>query len=82
MSEKTVKIEVELDPDKKLKLDIISNAFNTAPQSFISSVLLKEMDYIEVLLSFTNPKGELEDYYEQEINIDELKKLFLVEEII
>ena len=76
------KYEIELDQDKKLKLDIISNAFNTAPQSFISSVLLKEMDYIEVLLSFTNPKGELEDYYEQAINIDELKKLVLVEEII
>ncbi len=76
------KYEIELDQDKKLKLDIISNAFNTAPQSFISSVLLKEMDYIEVLLSFTNPKGELEDYYEQAINIDELKKLVLVEEVL
>ena len=70
----------ELDQDKKIQIDIISKAFNMTPQEFIDFVLLKEINYIKFLLTdFSNPKAELEDYFEFEINIDELKKLILVE---
>ncbi len=74
-------MEIELDQDKKLQIDIVSKAFNMTPKEFIDFVLIKEIDYIKFLLEFSNPKTELEGYFGFEINIDELKKLILVEAI-
>ena len=82
VDEEVDKITLQLEYDKKLALDISSKAFNMTPKDFIDFVLVKEMNYIENLLTFTHPKEELEDYYEREINIDELKKLILIEEVL
>ncbi|MHA1291370.1 MAG: hypothetical protein ACTSQJ_01730 [Promethearchaeota archaeon] len=76
------KIEIELDLDKKIQIDIISKAFNMAPKEFIDNVITKELDYIKYLLEFSNSKEELESYYKFEINIDDLKKLILMEEVL
>jgi len=73
---------IELDLDKKLEIDIISKAFNMTPKGFIDFVLNKELDYIKYLFELMHPKEELEEYYEREINIDELKKLILTEEVL
>lgn len=83
LSEKQPKFEITLDQDKKLQIDIISKAFNMTPQAFIDFVLTKKINYIKYLLTdFSNPKGELEEYFELEIDIDELKKLILIEEVL
>ena len=75
-------IMIELDQDKKLQIDIISKSFKMTPQGFIDFVLTKAINYTKYLLTnFTNPKAELEGYYEFEINIEELKKPILVEAI-
>ena len=82
-TEKQPKFEIKLDLDKKIQIDIISKSFNMKPQAFIDFVLTKEINYTKYLLTdFTNPKGELEDYFELEIDIDELKKLILIEEVL
>lgn len=82
LKENNLKIEIELDQDKKLELDIISKAFGISPGEFIDFVLKKELDYVKYLFELTHPKEELEDYYERKINLDELKKLILVEEVL
>lgn len=79
---KRPEITIELGLDKKLQIDIISKAFNMAPKEFIDFVLIKEINYVKFLLEMSNPKAELESYYEFEINIDELKKLILIEEVL
>ena len=73
---------IELDQDRKIEIDIISKAFNMTPKGFIDFVLNKELDYIKYLFELKHPKEELEEYYEREVNIDELKKLILVEEVL
>ena len=75
------KIEIELDQDKKLEIDIISKAFNMDRETFLKLIVEKEIDYIKCLLEFSNSKEELESYYKFEINMDELGKLILVEDI-
>lgn len=82
LSEKQQKSEITLDLNKKIQIDIISKAFNMTPQAFIDYVLTKEINYAKYLLTdFSNPKAELEIYYEFEIDVDELKKLILIEAI-
>lgn len=82
MSEKKVEIKIELDQEKKLAINIISKAFNLGLEEFINLVLKKEIHFINCLLGRSYPKENLEDYYKFEIDIDELKKLILVEEIL
>ena len=82
MCEKTTKIEIELDQDKKVEFDIVSKAFNMTPKDFIALVLNNEIDQIKGLLESIHPKEELEDYYKHKININELKKLVLAEEVL
>lgn len=81
LSEKQPKFEITLDLDKKLQIEIISKSFKMTLGDFLNYVLIKEIEYVKFLLEMSNPKAELESYYEFEINIDELKKLILVEAI-
>lgn len=64
------------------EITIISKAFNMTPGAFLKYVVDKEIDYAKHLLEMSNPKAELESYYEFEINFDELKKLILIEEVL
>jgi len=60
MPDKKVKIEIELDQDKKIQIDIISKAFNMTPGVFLDYVITKEINYAKFLLTdFSNPKAEL-----------------------
>lgn len=76
------KIEIELKKAHKLKIDIISKAFNMNPKEFINFVLKEELRFIKNSFNFSYPKENLEDYYKFNINIDELRKLNLVGEIL
>ena len=76
------KNEIELDQDKKLEIDIISKAFNMKPEEFINLVIKEELRLIKNYLSWSYPKENLEDYYKFNINIDELRKLNLVEVVL
>jgi len=76
----TEKIHIELDLDKKAKIEIIAKAFNMTPGDFIKDAIKKEMGFIKSTLKRDNAKNDLESYYKFEINIDELKKLILMGE--
>ncbi|MFW9878790.1 MAG: hypothetical protein ACFFG0_37400 [Candidatus Thorarchaeota archaeon] len=67
---------------KKIAIDIIAKAFNMTPKVFIGFVLNNELNQIRSILKSIHPKEELEDFYKREINIDELKKLILIEEVL
>ncbi len=76
------KYEIELDQEFKTQIDIISKALGMDPEDFIKFVLKNEIQCIKSYLNMSYPKENLEDYYKFEINIDELKKLNLVGEVL
>lgn len=81
MPEKKVKIEIELDQDKKLEIDLISKAFGMDQEAFAKLAIEHEIGFIKDIFGFNNVKDDLETYYHFEINIDELRKLNLLEAI-
>jgi len=78
MPEKKVKIEIELDLEKKIQIDIISKAFNMSPEDFIKGAINNEIGFVKSTLELNNAKNDLEGYYKFEINMDTLIKLMLV----
>ncbi|KKN61155.1 hypothetical protein LCGC14_0524500 [marine sediment metagenome] len=68
------KYEIELDQDKKIAINIISKAFNLSPGEFINLVLKNEIHFIRGCVGTNDSKENLEDYYQFEINIDELER--------
>lgn len=60
------KIEIELDLEKKLEIDLISKAFGMDQETFVKIAIEHEIGFIKSTF---------------EINMDELKKLILVEAI-
>ena len=78
------RINLLLSNDSKTveEIAIISKAFNLTTKNFLKFIIKKEIDYVKFLFGLSNPKSELESYYEFEINIDELKRLILIEEVL
>ena len=73
MSEKTIKLEIELDQDKKLEIDIISKAFGWTPERFIQYVIKNDIKYIKDNLE----RGsiiDLQENYNTGVDLGELKK--------
>lgn len=81
MSVDLIEIEIEMDQQKKLEFDIISKAFDMELKDFINIAITHEIHYIKSTFSFKRSKEQLEFYYKRNINMNELKKLILVEEI-
>ena len=75
------KIELELDQDKRIQIDIISKAFSVTPGDFIKLAIENEIGFIKSTFEHNNVKNDLETYYGFEIDVNELKKLILVEVI-
>lgn len=75
------KIELELDQDKRIQIDIISKAFSVTPGDFIKLAIENEIGFIKSTFERNNVKNDLETYYGFEIDVNELKKLILVEVI-
>lgn len=82
INEEVDKITLQLDQDKKVEIYIISKAFSISPGEFIKLALKNELHYIKGVLEAPYPKENLEDYYKFEININSLRKLILVEEVL
>ena len=70
-----------MDQNKKTQIDIISKAFNMDQEAFVKLAIEHETEFIKDTFGHNNVKNDLESYYNFEINIDELKKLILVEAI-
>ena len=64
-----------------MQIDIISKAFNMTSEEFIENTIKNEINFVKTYLSLSKPKLNLEDYYKFEININELRKLILLEAI-
>ncbi|KKL89286.1 hypothetical protein LCGC14_1916170, partial [marine sediment metagenome] len=82
MSNERQKIEIELDPDKKLELDIFSKAFNITPGEFVKMAIKNEIAFIKAFLEISYPREKLMDYYhfKFDINLYGLRKITLREE--
>ncbi len=82
MAEKKVKIEIEMDLQDKKAIDIIAKAFGWTPKKFIQYNIKKDISFVQ---RYNNPifPNDLNEYYNiKKIDLEELKKLILLEEIL
>ena len=82
MSEKTVKIEIELECQDKKAIDIIAKAFNWTPKQFIQYSIKKDIDFIQQYSQMAFINDLYEHYNIEKIDLEELKKLIFLEEIL
>lgn len=74
MSEKKVKIEIELELQNKKAIDIIAKAFGWTPEKFIEISLKKDVKYIKDNLK-TNTLNDLRMEYNTGINEKVLEEI-------
>lgn len=81
--DKKVKIELELDPEKKPELDMLSKALGMDPKDFIKMAIKNEIDFIKIFLEISYPREKLIDLYnfKFDINLVGLRELMLKREL-
>lgn len=75
------KIEIELDQELYMNLHIIAKGLNMDLNQCLLFILRKEVKFLKDNVLQDNAKNDLETYYNFEINLDDLKKLILIEEV-
>ena len=84
MSEKKVKIEIELDPELKIGIDIISKAFNWTPGKFIEYCIRRDIEYVRGYAGLDSSySSDLEQHFHlKKIDMNKLTELTSVEGIL
>lgn len=82
MSEKQVKIEIELELQDKKAIDIIAKAFNWTPKQFIQYSIKRDIDFVQGYANTTFLTDLYEHYNIEKIDLEQLKKLYLLGEIL
>jgi len=82
MSENKVKIEIELELQDKKAIDIIANAFNWTPKQFIQYSIKRDISFVQGYSQMAFINDLYEHYNIEKIDLEELKKLIFLEEIL